>query len=78
MRGFPDECDKMKDNFDSISVRITRFNPDGSSFDNGLTDEQKSHISEIALNDYPFDYYISNLNLESFEDEVKNFYKNNK
>jgi len=76
MRGFPDECDKMKDNFNSTSVRVTRFDEDGSSFDNGLTEEQKKHISEVALNDYIFDFHISNISMGTFENQVKEFYKN--
>ena len=43
---FPNEIDKMCDNFNCITVRIIR--PD---FENGLTDEQKNHPSEVALKD---------------------------
>ncbi len=50
---FPNEIDKMYEVFDCISVRIIR--PD---FDNGLTEEQKSHSSETALDDYPMEYEL--------------------
>ena len=52
---FPNEIDKMCDNFNCITVRVIR--PD---FDNGLTDEQKNHPSETALKDYPMEYELIN------------------
>lgn len=53
---FPNEINKLKKaGFDVTSIRINRPN-----FDNGLTEEQKNHPSETALDDYDFDYYISN------------------
>lgn len=52
---FPNEIDIMKKSFDTIALRIER---DG--FDNGLSEEQKNHISEIALDDYKFDYIVNN------------------
>lgn len=39
---FPNEIDKMCDNFDCITARVIRPN-----FDNGLTDEQK--ITQVKL-----------------------------
>lgn len=52
---FPNEIEKMKDNFNSIAVRVTRPN-----FENSLTEEQRQHLSEIALDGYNFDYEINN------------------
>lgn len=50
----PYEVNPFKD-IDVITIRIERPN-----FDNGLSDEAKSHISETALDDYDFDYVIIN------------------
>ena len=51
---FPDEVSIMKENFDTLSVHVTRLN-----FDNGLTQVQKNHPSEIALDGWKFDWYIT-------------------
>lgn len=49
-------------------LRVVRHN-----FDNGLTEEQKNHLSEIDLDDYDdFDYYAWNdLTLDDFYTELK-------
>ena len=52
---FPNEIDKMCDNFNCITVRVIRPN-----FDNGLTDQQKNHLSEIDMDHYKFDKIIIN------------------
>lgn len=52
---FPNEIEKMKENFSSIAVRVTRPN-----FENSLTEEQRQHLSEVALDGYNFDYEINN------------------
>lgn len=63
---FPNEIDNLKDDFDVVAVRVVRPN-----FDNGLTDEQKQHKSEVALDDYAFDYIIENSgNLNDLATEV--------
>lgn len=53
----PEEIDYPKNNFDNvIALNIRRVN-----FDNGLTDEQKKHYTEIALDNYEnFDYIVIN------------------
>lgn len=51
---FPNEIEAMKLEFDAISVKVE------SNYDNGLTEEQKNHPSETALDDYIFDYVIYN------------------
>mgnify|MGYP004471739267 FL=1 len=69
---FPNEIDKMCDNFDCVTVRIIRPN-----FDNGLTEEQKNHPSETALNNYPMEYeLINDGNLEKFLETTRTFLKN--
>lgn len=52
---FPNEVKFMKDNFDTIHVRIIRPN-----FDGPLSEEQKQHPSETALDNYPYDELITN------------------
>ena len=69
---FPNEVDKMCDNFDCITIRIIRPN-----FDNGLTDEQKNHPSETALDDYPIEYELINYgDLKNLLETIKTFLKN--
>lgn len=65
----PSEIDMIRDNFDNVFVvRVNR--PD---FDNGLTEEQKKHRTEVALDDYKnYDYVISNDGtLEELEKKVR-------
>jgi hypothetical protein len=48
------------------SIRVERLN-----FDNGLTEEQKNHLSETDLDNFIFDYYIkSESGLNNLEKEV--------
>lgn len=69
---FPNEIDKMCDNFDCVTTRVIRPN-----FDNGLTDEQKNHPSEVALEDYPMEYeLINDEDLEKLLETTRTFLKN--
>ena len=69
---FPNEIDKMCDNFYCITARVIRPN-----FDNGLTDEQKKHPSETALDNYPMEYeLINDGDLEKLLETTKTFLKN--
>lgn len=53
---FPNEIEKMKqDGFNVITLRIVR-----SNYRSSLTNEQKNHPSETALDNYNFDYTIYN------------------
>ena len=53
---FPNEIEWLKDDgYDTISVRVVR--PD---FENNLTEEQRLHPSEVALDYYNFDYKLIN------------------
>lgn len=52
---FPNEIESMKKKFSTISVRVERPN-----YENHLTEEQRSHESETALDKYKFDYEIIN------------------
>lgn len=69
---FPNEIDRMRDNFDCITVRVIRPN-----FDNGLTEEQRKHPSETALDNYPMEYeLINDGDLEKLLDTTRTFIKN--
>jgi len=51
------------------SIRVERL-----GFENDLTPEQRNHISETELNNYPHDYHIqSPSGLDHLEKEVKSF-----
>ena len=65
---FPNENNLMKEYFDVTTVRVTRPN-----YDNGLTEEQQNHESEIALDDYKFDYQIINNGDASIHNEINGF-----
>ena len=52
---FPNEVEVMKSNFDTMHVRVVRPN-----FTSPLSDEQKKHPSEVALDDYPYDERVLN------------------
>lgn len=62
---FPNEIEKMKENFDTISVKIFRQN-----FTNDLTEEQQNHSSETALDDYKFDYILINDGHKTYKEKI--------
>lgn len=56
---FPDEITLLKEyGYDVLSVNVVRLNDDGSVYESSLTEEQKQHPSETALDGYNFDYTI--------------------
>ena len=61
---FPNEINKLKEaGFDVRTIRVIR-----PGFDNGLTDEQKAHISETALDNFNVDVTLyNNTTIENFE-----------
>lgn len=64
---FPNEIELIRScGYDVISIKVIRDN-----FDNGLTDEQKNHISETALDDYIFDFTVHASNLYELEQQAK-------
>jgi len=66
---FPDEVTIMKENFDTLSVHVTRLN-----FDNRLTEAQKNHPSEKALDGYMFDWeVVSETGKENLARELDKF-----
>lgn len=75
---FPNEIRRWKEeNFDYTTIRVYRVNEDNEVFDNGLSIEQKNHPSELALDNYEMDFYISNKTneLEKFKFCVTELYK---
>lgn len=53
---FPNEIQSCRDaGYETIHVRVSR-----PGFDNGLTEEQRQHPSETALNGYPVDIAVVN------------------
>lgn len=66
---FPNEIEIMKKNFDTVAVRVDR-----GDFTGGLTDEQREHISETALDNYDFDYVIKNDgSKDDFEEKIRHY-----
>ena len=65
---FPNEINAWENtDFFNFTIRINRVNEDGTEFDNGLTPEAKSHLSEIALDDYGFNYTVENKDIGDLE-----------
>ena len=69
---FPNEIDLLYDyGWDNVkSLKLNRLN-----FENTLTEEQRNHPSETALNNYDFDFY---LEYETGKDSVIEAIANNK
>jgi hypothetical protein len=76
---FPNEADYVREKLHGQVWRIERFtDPKTGSYDahgnitmhalvpfeNGLTPEQRTHVSETALDDYVFDFIIENITLD--------------
>lgn len=63
-----DEIESIKEKYENaISIRINR-----DLLDNGLTNEQKEHITETGLDDYNnFDYVINN-NYDALTEKIEN------
>ena len=69
---YPIEVSTMKDQFETVVLRVERPN-----FDNGLTEVQKQHASEVKMDDYKFDALIYNDGiLEEFSEKVDWFVNN--
>lgn len=64
---FPNEVKFLKQNnkLNVISVRVNR-----PGYETPLTEEQQNHISETALDDHKFDYYICNTTKEEVAKQV--------
>ena len=68
---FKKEIDDLRNYFPNlIAVHINRPN-----FDNGLTDEQKKHKTEIDLDDYnKFDIEVVNTTLDELKETARKIY----
>ena len=68
---FKKEVDDLRAAFpDLVAIHINRPN-----FDNGLTEEQKRHKTEIDLDDYDkFDERIVNTTLDKLKEDARNIY----
>ena len=65
------EIDMVKEVYPE-SIAISIFRPD---FDNGLSEEQKKHKTEVDLDDYDkFDLQIINTTLEKLEKDAEKLY----
>ena len=66
---YPIEVETIKKQFDTVVLRIERPN-----FDNGLTEAQKNHPSEVSMDYYVFDTVIYNIRvLDDLKAELFNF-----
>ena len=66
---YPIEAATVKRAFDTVILRVERPN-----FDNGLTEAQKNHPSEVDMDHYSFDTILYNdKGLEELTDKVKWF-----
>lgn len=66
---FPNEITRLRDEgFDTIHLRVVR-----SDFESPLTEEQQSHPSETALDDFEADFVIKNNGtIEELEFKIEN------
>jgi hypothetical protein len=61
----------INDGWDVFSIRVNRVD-----FESDLTMEQKSHISETALDNFKFDYYIDTIsNLDYLKGKLEIVYE---
>ncbi|GAA0083017.1 nucleoside/nucleotide kinase family protein [Clostridium sp. CTA-6] len=70
---FPNEIELIKQAFPNMvqTIRVSR-----KDFISPLTEEQQKHISETALDDYKFDYYIESENgLNNLETKILDTFK---
>lgn len=66
----------MGELIDFTTVRVNRYNADGTLFDNpNLTPEQKKHPSEVTLDDYIFDYVVNNFELKELKQKAEEIYE---
>jgi len=64
---FPNEIESLKTEYDVMCIHVVR-----PGFENNLTEKQRNHPSETALDDYKFDYeIINNGTLDGMRNEVK-------
>lgn len=62
---FPNEVTHIAAFFDTIHIRVKRTN-----FITDLTEEQQNHISETALDNFPYDYLLVNNDMETLISDI--------
>lgn len=68
---FPNEVERWnEEDFNVITVRVNRPN-----FESDLTEEQKNHPSETALDNYDFDYVVSAEGLDNLVAPIREILK---
>ncbi len=69
---FPDEVYYPKAIFGDkvMTLRITRLNEDSTAYQSSLTEEQKQHPSETALDDFIFDYCINTHSIDYTKKQI--------
>lgn len=65
---FENEISIISEQFNTISLRVER--PD---YVNSLTEEQQKHESEVALDNYTFDYTLINSGNNSYSQNISDF-----
>ena len=64
---FPNEIDEIKAEFATVSIKLNRI-----EFESNLTEEQKQHSSETALDRYWFDLHVDYLDgLENVKSQAR-------
>lgn len=64
---FPNELEWGDTPFITYSIRINRQNEDGTPYENHLTNEQRLHPSETALDNFNFNYEVYNKNITDLD-----------
>jgi hypothetical protein len=65
---------RFKNEIESFGEYVTPIKVIRTNFDNGLTEEQKNHPSERALDNFCFSYYIQNkTDINGLEIEIDKF-----
>lgn len=68
---YPNEIIAPQNNFDTVSIVVKR-----ELFESELTEEQKTHASEVALDNFNFDYTVSAMSgIENLMPPISTIYK---
>ena len=70
---FPEEIKYFKDKYDKVcSIKLIR-----NDYDDMLSDEQRAHVTEVAMDDYEdFSYILENESLDSLKNTAHFIAKN--
>ncbi len=72
---FPREIDSVKEKFDKvITINVNR-----SNYHSTLTDKEKEHITEVAMDNYGnFDYVLENDTMDELKKDIYELYEEEK